>query len=186
MFCRLNFFLVFFHIFSVKQLNTFKIKSYNLNKYSQDLQNLDCPITKRKILIPRKFSFCFRFIRKYVSPKGPLYIPMFIGSFERNWTGFGSDSIKGINFAYWQYVPWIGLYSQGREDAPFVGMGDEFDFNMLTWRHTCFAFSLNDGNSIMYENGKLVSEKIFDEVVHKQLSPGVMINVSSVTPGGYG
>ena len=78
----------------------------------------------------------------------------------------------GINFAYWQYVPWVGLYSQGREDAPFIGMGDEFDFNMLTWRHTCFAFSLEDGNSIMYENGKLVTEKVFDEVVEfgKKLS----------------
>ena len=43
-------------------------------------------------------------------------------------------------------------------------MGEKFSFNMLTWLHTCFAFNLEDGTSIMYENGKLVSEKKYDIV----------------------
>ena len=51
----------------------------------------------------------------------------------------------------------------GSTSGSWVALGDKFDFNMLTWLQTCLALNFDDGTSIMYENGKLVSEQVFNE-----------------------
>ena len=71
----------------------------------------------------------------------------------------------GITFGYWSYVPWMGFYRPSNKKAAWVGTGEKFDFNMMTWLHTCFTFNLEDGTCIMYENGRLVSENKFKEII---------------------
>ena len=52
---------------------------------------------------------------------------------------------------------------------------------MLTWQHTCITLNLNDGSSIMYENGKLVAEKKFDVfVAFGKVYPGFLASEISV------
>ena len=67
----------------------------------------------------------------------------------------------GLLFGYWDYVPWIGLYGPNNI-GDWAVPGNKFDFNMLTWRHTCISLNVDQGVSVMFENGKFAGEKEFD------------------------
>ena len=142
------------------KLQSFKIKSYDLNKFSQTLHNHDCPQIWRNISIPREFTFCFRYKEKYKSPSD-FWSSLFIGRKDSE----DEKSRTGLFFGYWDYVPWLGMYRPTTEAADWVLPGKEFDFVMLTWRHICISINLEEGSSVMFENGVLAGEKQFDGYV---------------------
>ena len=144
---------------SILCVQTYKIKSYNLNKYTTFLHHFDCPQTTRNVSIPREFTFCVRHKKMYHQIKNNRWTGIFIGTPKTN------GSRIGIEFGYWRYVPWLGLSSPSKTGMSWVGPGREFDFNMLTWRHTCITFNLEDGSVVMFENGRLAGENKFEEFV---------------------
>ena len=158
-----NIFLFLFSVTNFLPINSFKIKSYNYNKYSPTDHHMDCVYHRGpNISIPREFSFCFRHMKTYTST-ATFWSSIFIGSYHGN----GSDIENprfGVQVDYWSYVPWIGLTKSGDGNMAWVATSGETDFNMLTWRHTCLTFNLVDGSSIMYENGRFVSKSKFEEL----------------------
>ena len=149
----------FFVGISVYLVSTSKIKCYNYNKYTPTIHHLDCLHYKGgNFTVPNEFTFCYRHMKSFI--KASYWSSIFFGVKE---TGDGLER-GGVQFDYWSYVPWIGLYLPGGKTS-WVSTGDETDFNMLTWRHSCLTFNTVDGSSIMYENGRLVSENKFEEFV---------------------
>ena len=153
-----------------------KVKAYNLNKYSPGEDNFDClHTTRQQIPIPKEFSFCFRHKKVYYN--GDVFGSLYIGKMKGNWT----SNDHGFFFAYWYYEPWIGLLRPGIKNAAWVAPAKKFDFNMLTWRHTCMTISFVTGSYTMYENGVLVGESMFKHFeTFSTLVPDFVANLISI------
>ena len=149
-----------------------RVKSYHLNKYSTSDPEFDCVHTTRtRISIPRELSFCFRYKQVRNSFK---WSSIFLGNIHDNWTAIDI----GIEFGVWSSVPWVGLKNNG--DDVWVAIGKKGGFDMLTWRHTCIAISFDDGLSMFYENGELVSEDRFDEYIQFRNKMPSSVNLITV------
>jgi hypothetical protein len=152
--------LLLFSLSSILFIGTqgYKFKSYNLNKYSTTYYEHDCLHTNRtKILIPQDITICYR--HKSVSTHAATWSTYFLGNLTEDW----SQVEKGFDFSIWPSGPWVGLRSNGT--TIWVGMGEGDGFELLAWRHTCLSISFIDGHSLLYENGKLQYEDIFEEYV---------------------
>jgi hypothetical protein len=85
----------------------------------------------------------------------------------------------GVKYGLWSSVPWVGLVDNGT--TVWVATGKKGGFPMSNWRHTCLAFCFVEGTSIMYENGRLVSEDKFDEYI--QFGKKMPDSLSIITVG---
>ena len=133
-----------------------KLKSYNLNKFTPYDSNFDClHSTRKNISIPPEFSLCFR--HKKIQD-GIFWGSIFVGNVGANWR----SQEMGFEYLNWNYSPWLAITRPGVDKRSWVPMGESFDFNMLTWRHTCITLDIVSGASIVFENGKLLSENVFD------------------------
>ena len=170
-------------------LNTeaLKLRSFYLNKYTNIDHKFDCPYTTRNnITIPGSFTFCYRYKRLF---HGDDYLerwaPIFLGQITKDWGVLSS----GMEYGMWSAIPWVALYlpSVGEDDALWLAMADEMEFNMMRWRHTCVHFDFDAGTSVIFENGEKLGENSFDEYKDWRKSwPELVISFISVgcIPGG--
>ena len=153
-----------FLICPILQGNGFRLKSYNLNKYTSSEHHLDCLHTVRKVPLPKEFTFCYRHKQLYNGGSwGRKGGSILLANYNHDWTVVKT----GIELAYWTN-PWIAIHHN--RSMAWIKPGEGYGFNMLTWRHTCLAISLLDFSYMMYENGELVKDAQFDEKFRKGLS----------------
>ena len=127
-----------------------KLRVYNLNKFfTFSEQSVDCVHTSRvNISIPQEFTFCYR----HKPAKMPGHSGLiFIGNLDENW-----KQTNGFVFGIWNSGPWLDVYEE-KSAWVALGTGGGIPF-LLAWRHTCLTINLIDGQTILYENGKLQFE----------------------------
>jgi hypothetical protein len=151
---KLFFLLLSCNFFS--SLRGYNIKSYNLNKYPSASFEYDCLHTSRtNISIPQAFTMCYR--HKPVVTHATTWSNVFIGNINEDWT----EVDVGLDFSIWASGVWIATRDNGT--TVWVAMGKGEGFELLAWRHTCLSIDLDDGRSVLYENGELQYEDTFDE-----------------------
>ena len=154
-------------------IHGYKLKSYNLNKYSSSYFEHDCLHTaKTTIIIPLDITICYR--HKPVSTHAETWSKYFLGNLTKDWT----QVEKGFDFSIWPSGPWVGLRNNGT--TTWVGMGEGNGFELLAWRHTCLSISFVDGHSLLYENGKLQYEDSFEEYILFSDNMDFSVNMISI------
>ena len=165
-----NFFIYLTTI--IQCVDPYQLKSYNLNKHSQDVFDFDCLHTTRETIpVPHAFTVCYR--QKPISTHAPTWSKIFLGSLNDD----RSKIENGLEFSIWSSGPWIGLRSN--ISTVWVGLGEE-SFDLLAWRHTCLSIDFVDGYSALAENGKLQVEGNYEEIVLFKRTLSFNMNIISV------
>ena len=87
----------------------------------------------------------------------------------------------GFEYLNWNYEPWLAISQPGIDVPAWVPMGKKSEFNMLTWRHTCITLDIVSGASKVYENGRMLSENIDNQVKNfGNLVPDFVANMITV------
>ena len=151
----------------------YRLKSYNLNKYSSSQYQHDCLHTTRSnISISKEVTICYR--HKPISTHAETWSKVFFGQISDSW----EEVKKGFDFSIWPSGPWVGLRDNGT--TTWVGLGEGNGFDLLTWRHSCIAISFSEGQALLYENGELQFEDKFEEFVEWGGGESVIGNIVSV------